>query len=188
MLYLDILKDLARNPIFLAALGSLTAAVAALLAVRTARAAMRMQIILDFAKRDASTELGIATKQLYEFRDKEPSTLVTRFAQMRDNANRSVADKVAWEEIDNARRIVHKFWLQLMQTRYAGLISDDEIITCFVKSQLETVVYILDPLEQAKPGAAFTAVLFDHYKELLKDYDRRFRKVFNESPRYQARS
>lgn len=103
-----------------------------------------MQIILDFAKRDASRELGIATKQLYEFRDKGKADFVARFAQMRDNANNSEADKAAWEEIDNPRRIVHKFWLQLMQVRFAGLISDGA-------------------LEQAKPGAAFTKVLFEHY-------------------------
>jgi len=183
---LDSLNKFVPIAMFALAVGSMAAATAAWYAVVTSRAALRMQILLDFAKRDASRELGVATKQLYDFRSKGEEDFVARFAQLRNNADNSKDDKDTWEEIDNARRIVHKFWIQLMHVRFAGLISDDQIITFFVRSQLETVVNILEPLEREKPGAAFTKVLFKRYRKLLKEYDQRFERVFKEEPSYEA--
>lgn len=130
-----------------------------------------MQIILDFSKRDASPELGAATQILWEFKQESNEDIAERFLRLRNE------DPKRWQEMNNARRIVHKFWLQLMHIKQVGLITDAEILTCFYKHQFEMVLTILEPIEQKMPGQPYTKPAFDEYRRLYDQYDQLYRQV-----------
>jgi hypothetical protein len=132
-----------------------------------------MEILLDFAKRDASADMGKAIAFLWQFRRRENDTateFARRFSELEQN------DKSEYEKIDTARRTVHKFFLQLMQVKQAGLISERELIIGFYKHQLETVVELLEPLETKKVGYPYTKPVFREYRRLYTEYDRLYAK------------
>ncbi len=163
-----------------AGVGALFSSFAALRAAAAAatRDAVRMQIFFDFSKRDAAPEMGKATKQLWDFaREGAGVTNISeRFIQLKkDNEKR-------WNEIDDARRIVHKFFLHLMQARQAGLFTDREIIIGTYKQQLQTVLDILKPLENVKEGHECTRPVFNAYKQLYENYDELYERHLGQRP------
>ena len=159
-------------PLLVGAISAVVALAAALVAFRTATAARKAQIILDFSKRDADPEMGRNIKLLWDFAREDEADLVERLLAL------EMSDKDRYEAIENARRIVHKFFLQLMQAKQLSLISDKEIVTCFYRHQLETVVRILRPLEETKPGWRYTRPVFDEYSRLYNNYDALYKKTF----------
>lgn len=170
------MTDLASIGTILAGLGALGGAWAAWKAASTARDGLRMQIILDFAKRDAEPELGVATKMLWDFKKQSGADIHVRFASLMQE------NKAEWEKLDDARRKVHKYFLQLMQSKQAGLITEREIIICFYRHQLDTVMEVLEPLERVKEGYRFTKPVFQEYKRLRDNYDVLFAKYLGQAP------
>ncbi|KHE91965.1 MAG: hypothetical protein K8F52_08480 [Candidatus Scalindua rubra] len=123
--------DLTNLATLAAALGSLAAAIAAWRAASSARDAVRTQIILDFSKRDAQQDFGEATNILWDFKYKSEEDIAKRFERLKTDSKKD------WEKIDNARRIVHKFWRQLMSVKQAGLVSDKELLVFFSNLNLK---------------------------------------------------
>lgn len=162
----------------LESLATLIAAVAAVAAWRAAVAAsnaVRTQIMLEFSIRDAQKEFGEATEILWAFKQKckiDNKEIALQFEKLKSGS----LDE--WKNIDNARRIVHKFWLQLMSVKLAGFITDQELIVFFYKPQLETIVEILEPLESKKPGFGYSKPIFDEYRKLYDNYDEYYKKRF----------
>jgi len=150
-----------------AACGSAAAAVAAWKAANAAKDAVRTQIILEFSRRDAEPEMGRKTKMLWDFKsEKKVEDIAERFEQLKSK------DHPRWEKIDDARRVVHKYFTQLMRARLAGLITEKEILASFThKPQLKTVIEILEPLESKKPGHTHTKPIFEEYKRIYRDYE-----------------
>lgn len=159
----------------LGAIGALGAAAAAFRAASAARSAVRTQIILDFSKRDADPEMAHNIRVLWAFARESDGDLLERFTAL------ASSDKNRYETIENARRLVHKFFLQLIQAKRLGLITDEEIITCFYRHQFETVVNVLQPLERTTPGWPYTKPMFDEYARLYNNYDALYKKRFGGS-------
>lgn len=158
----------------LAAVAGLAAAYVAWLAARAARDAVRMQVVLDFSRRDAAPEMGTAIKALWKFAKEDDHDLTKRFKDLEKS------DPQRWTQIDDFRRTVHKFYLQLMQAYQAKLISEREIITCFYKHQFDTVLDVIYPLEQAKPGSPYTPPVFEEYRRLRDNYKALYSKYLGD--------
>ena len=174
----DVVKWVALLATFAAGIGALASALATWHTARETRAAVRMQIFFRFSERDAAPEMGRATKTLWDFAREGTGvdTIADRFRQLeREN-------KVRWNEVDDARRVVHKFYLQLMQARQAGLFTDRELIIGTYKHQLNTVLKVLRPLEAAKQGTDYTRPVFRAYQELSDSYDDLYRREFGHRP------
>ena len=154
---------------------ALGAAIAAINTAKAARDAVRMQIMLDFSKRDAQTEMGHCISLLWKFTRESKADVGERFATLEQS------DPVRYSALDDARRIVHKYYLQMMQIRQAGLISDKEILIALYRPQLETVVDVLQPIERKKPAWRHTKPAFDEYNRLYKDYDALYKRIFGTS-------
>ena len=159
----------------LSSIGALGAAFAAWYTARTARDAVRMQIMLDFSKRDAQTEMGACIELLWNFTRESKADVGERFAALEQTG------PARYKELDEARRIVHKYYLQMMQVKQAGLISDKEILIAVYRPQLETVVEVLQPIERKKPAWRQTKPVFDEYNRLYKNYDALYKKVFRKA-------
>jgi hypothetical protein len=164
--------DLTTLATLAAGVGSLAAAIAAWRAASSTRDAVRAQIILDFSKRDAQQEFGDAIKTLWDFKDQSEENIADRFERLESES------KIEWEKIDNARRIVHKFWRQLMSLKQAGLISDKELLLFFFKPQLTTILEILEPLESKKPGFGYSKPAFDEYRRIYENYEEMFKDTY----------
>ncbi len=163
--------DLTTLATLTAGLGSLAAAIVAWRAASSARDAVRTQIILDFSKRNAEQEFGEAMKFLWDFKCQSEENIAERFEKLKKES------KNEWEKIDNARRIVHKFWMQLMSVKQAGLISNKELLVFFFKPQLKFILEILEPLESKKPGFGYSKPAFDEYKKIYANYDKLFKET-----------
>lgn len=147
----------------IAAIAACIGLLAVLIAYRsaiTAEKALKTQIVLDFAKRDADPVLGAATKILWDFKRENVENISERFSKLKTDGS------PRWKEIDNARRLVFKYYLQLMKTKQAKLISKEEILICLDKPNLETVIEILEPLESKKRGYDYSKPIFKEYREL----------------------
>ncbi len=153
-------------------IGALGAACAAWYTGRAARDAVRMQVMLDFSKRDAQTEMGRYINLLWKFTRESGTDVGERFAALEQ------ANPDRYRELDEARRIVHKYYLQMMQAKQAGLISDREILIAVYRPQLETVVEVLQPIERKKPAWRQTKPVFDEYSRIYKNYDTLYKKIF----------
>lgn len=174
----DVIKCVALLATLAAGLGALASALATWHTARETRAAVRMQVFFRFSERDAAPEMGRATKILWEFAREGTGidSIADRFRQLEHEK------KVRWNEVDDARRVVHKFYLHLMQARQAGLFTDRELIIGTYKHQLNTVLKVLRPLEAVKQGTDYTRPVFRAYQELFDNYDDLYQLEFGHRP------
>ncbi len=158
-----------------AGVASLIATIAAWRAASATRSAVRTQIILEFFKRDAQKEFGEAINILWDFKNQSDDDIAISFDKLKASPNE-------WLKVDNARRVVHKFWLQLMHVKHAGLLKNEDFITVVFKHQLRTILEILEPLEKTKPGFGFSKPAFDEYRKIYENYDESFKKKYGYAP------
>lgn len=142
------------------------AAVAAVAAVYFSKRATKLSLIRSFLERDADPEMGRSIKRLWNFKKESNEPIEERFEKLESE------DEERWNSIDDDRRFVHKYYLQLMLIKQAGLISEEVMLSCLLGHQFNTVFKILEPLERKKVG-------FIHTKQVFKDYHRLSEKSEN---------
>ena len=120
--------------LIIAAITSIAACIAAWNSAVSARASnrfVRTQTILDIIKRDGTNEMRKAILNLWAFYNKYSDNMTKEYVKLRESG---LSD---WNDFDNDRRIVHKFFLHIMQAKLSGLLTDHELMHFITKAQLE---------------------------------------------------